>query len=79
LSDASETITNQDLEILDLKNRLVKLENYFNFDLTTFSSSASNSAVSQNDVARLEELIESKEKSFVKTILGKDFYNHFSV
>lgn len=69
LSDASETITNQDLEILDLKNRLVKLENYFNFDLTTFSSSASNSAVSQNDVARLEELIESKEKSFVKTIL----------
>jgi len=55
-----------------LKNRLVKLENYFNFDLTTFSSSASNSAVSQNDVARLEELIESKEKIFVKTILGKD-------
>jgi hypothetical protein len=59
-----------------LKNRLVKLENYFNFDLTTFSSSASNSAVSQNDVARLEELIESKEKSFVKTILGKDQNQH---
>ncbi|CAG5111753.1 Oidioi.mRNA.OKI2018_I69.chr2.g6027.t1.cds [Oikopleura dioica] len=70
LSDASDTITNQDLEILSLKNRLVQLENYYNFDLTTFaSSSASNSAASANDVARLEELIENKEKSFVKTIL----------
>ena len=55
-----------------MKNRLVQLENYYNFDLTTFaSSSASNSAASANDVARLEELIENKEKSFVKTILGK--------
>ena len=60
------------MEILSLKNRLVQLENYYNFDLTTFaSSSASNSAASANDVARLEELIENKEKSFVKTILGK--------
>ena len=61
-----------------MKNRLVQLENYYNFDLTTFaSSSASNSAASANDVARLEELIENKEKSFVKTILGKRFNDNF--